>query len=151
MGFASLYPSYATKFPPMAVECSIRPAADGDAGAISQVIVAALRETNAKDYAPEVIARLEKNFSPAAVRGLIRKQKMFVAVLGQQIVGTAGLDGSMVRSFFVAPNAQGTGIGSRLMAEVENRRAAGGDNDAYASVLGDRRTVLRQTRVQDAA
>lgn len=104
----------------MAVACSMRPAADGDAGAISQVIVAALRETNAKDYAPEIIARLENNFSPAAVRGLIRKQKMFVAVLGQQIVGTAGLDGSMVRSFFVAPDAQGTGIGSRLMAEVEN-------------------------------
>ncbi len=104
----------------MAVACSIRPARDGDAGAISQVIVSALRETNAKDYAPEIIARLENNFSAAAVRELIRRQKMFVAVLGQQIVGTAGLDGSMVRNFFVAPDAQGTGIGSRLMAEVEN-------------------------------
>jgi GNAT superfamily N-acetyltransferase len=110
----------------MAVACSIRPAADGDAGAISRVIVAALRQTNARDYAAEIIARLEKSFSPAAVRELIAKQKMFVAVLGRQIVGTAGLDGSMVRSFFVAPDAQGTGIGSRLMAAVENAARAAG-------------------------
>jgi N-acetylglutamate synthase-like GNAT family acetyltransferase/uncharacterized protein (DUF1330 family) len=110
----------------MAVACSIRPAADDDAGAISQVIVGALRQTNARDYAPEIIARLEKNFSPTAVRELIRKQKVFVAVLGRQIVGTAGLDGGMVRSFFVAPDAQGTGIGSRLMTEVENAARAAG-------------------------
>lgn len=104
----------------MAVAYSIRPARDGDAGAISQVIVAALRETNARDYAPAIIARLEKNFSAAAVRELIGKQKMFVAVLGQQVAGTASLDGSMVRSFFVAPDAQGMGIGSRLLVEVES-------------------------------
>lgn len=104
----------------MAVAYSTRPARDGDAGAISQVIVAALRETNARDYAPEIIARLEKNFSAAAVRELIGKQKMFVAVLGQQVAGTASLDGSMVRSFFVAPDAQGMGIGSRLLVEVES-------------------------------
>ncbi len=101
------------------MECRIRPASDGDAGAISKVIVAALRQTNAKDYAPEIIARLEKLFSAAGVREFIRKQKVFVAVVGQQIVGTASLDGRTVRGFFVAPNAQGMGIGSRLMAEVE--------------------------------
>jgi N-acetylglutamate synthase-like GNAT family acetyltransferase len=104
----------------MAVACSIRPASDGDTDAISQVIVSALRETNAKDYAPEIIARLENNFSAAAVRDLMRKQKMFVALLGQQIVGTASLDGTMVRSFFIAPNAQGIGVGSRLMTAVES-------------------------------
>jgi predicted N-acetyltransferase YhbS len=103
----------------MAAACSIRPASVGDADAISHVIVAALRETNAKDYAPEIIARLEKNFSTAAVRRLIRKQRMFVAILRQQIVGTASLDGTMARSVFVAPNVQGMGIGSRLMVEVE--------------------------------
>ena len=104
----------------MLLECSIRPAWDSDAGAISQVIVSALRETNAKDYAPEIIARLENLFSSAGVREFIRKQKVFVAVVRQQIVGTASLDGRTVRGFFVAPNAQGMGIGSRLMAEVES-------------------------------
>ena len=103
----------------MDIESSIRLARDGDAGAVSQVILSALRETNAKDYAPEIIARVEKSFSPAAVQELIRKRKVFVAVLGQQIVGTAGLDGKMIRTVFVAPNARGRGIGRQLMAEVE--------------------------------
>jgi GNAT superfamily N-acetyltransferase len=103
----------------MDIKSSIRPARDGDAGAVSQVISSALRETNAKDYAPEIIARIEKSFSPAAVQELIRKRKVFVAVLGQQIVGTASLDGKTVRSVFVAPNAQGQGIGRQLLAEVE--------------------------------
>jgi predicted N-acetyltransferase YhbS len=110
----------------MAMVCSIRPASDGDADTISRVIVSALRETNARDYAPEIIARLEKNFSAAALRESMTKQKMFVAVSGPQIVGTASLDGRMVRSFFVAPNAQGMGIGSRLLAEVESAARAAG-------------------------
>jgi predicted N-acetyltransferase YhbS len=114
----------------MVRECNIRPARDGDAAAVSQVIRSALRETNAKDYAPEIIARIEKSFSSAAVRELIGKRKMFVAVLGQEIVGTASLDGKVVRSVFVAPNAQGRGIGSRLMGEIE--RAA---REAGLSVL----------------
>lgn len=103
----------------MDIESGIRLARDDDAGAVSQVIVSALRETNAKDYTPEIIARLEKSFSPAAVRELISKRKVFVAVIGQQIVGTASLDGKVIRSVFVAPNAQGRGIGRQLMAEVE--------------------------------
>lgn len=110
----------------MAVNCSIRPASDGDAGAISQVIVSALRQTNAKDYAPEIIARLENNFRPAAVRELIRKLKVLVAVWQEQIVGTASLDGSMVRGFFVAPDAQGIGVDGRLLAEVESAARAAG-------------------------
>ena len=103
----------------MDIESGIRPARDGDAGAVSQVILSALRETNAKDYTSEIIARVEKSFSPAAVQELISKRKVFVAVLGQQIVGTASLDGKMIRSVFVAPNDQGRGIGRQLMAEVE--------------------------------
>jgi L-amino acid N-acyltransferase YncA len=98
----------------MGVEISIRPARDDDAGAVSQVILSALRETNAKDYTPEIIARVEKSFSPAAVQELISKRKVFVAVLAQQIVGTTSLDGKVVRSVFVAPNAQGRGIGTPL-------------------------------------
>ena len=103
----------------MDIESSIRPARGSDAEAVSQVILSALRETNAKDYTPEIIARLERNFSRAAVQELISKRKVFVAVLGQQIVGTASLDGKMIRSVFVAPNSQGRGIGRRLIAEVE--------------------------------
>jgi len=154
----------------MDIESSIRPARDGDAGAVSQVISSALRETNAKDYAPEIIARIEKSFSPAAVQELIRKRKVFVAVLGQQIVGTASLDGKMIRSVFVAPNAQGRGIGRLLMAELEKAaQDAGitvlmvqssvtaeqfyaklGFKSVRGSYHGDERTIIMERRLAPA-
>ena len=56
------------------MECTIRPALDDDADQISAVILRALRETNAKDYTDEIIERVERSFSPGAVRELIGKQ-----------------------------------------------------------------------------
>jgi N-acetylglutamate synthase-like GNAT family acetyltransferase len=102
----------------MGIDCNLRAARDGDAEAVSQVIVSALRETNAKDYPREVIERLEKNFSPAAVLDLMGKRKVFVATSGPRILGTASLDGKVVQTVFVAPDVQGRGVGRRLMAEV---------------------------------
>lgn len=101
------------------MDCRIRAAHPDDAPAVSEVILAALRETNARDYTPSVIERLQQSFSPDAVRVLIGKRKAFVAVAGSRIVGTAGLDGSVVRTVFVAPDVQGQGVGRMLMAEIE--------------------------------
>lgn len=53
------------------MECVIRPAQAEDAQGISQVIISALRETNAKDYSEAVMARVEQSFSPAAVSDLL--------------------------------------------------------------------------------
>jgi predicted N-acetyltransferase YhbS len=103
----------------MDVKCDLRAARDGDAEAVSEVIRSALRETNAGDYPHEVIERLEKSFSPAAVLDLMGKRNVFVAVSGQGIIGTASLDGKVVKTVFVAPDHQGRGVGTRLMAEVE--------------------------------
>lgn len=41
------------------MDCTIRPAREDDAADISAVILRALRETNAKDYTDEIIARIE--------------------------------------------------------------------------------------------
>lgn len=101
------------------MECTIRLALEDDADDISGVILRALRETNAKDYTTEIIERIERSFSPGAVRQLIGKRTVFVAAIGTRIVGTASLDGSVVRTVFVAPNVQARGVGKRLMAEVE--------------------------------
>jgi GNAT superfamily N-acetyltransferase len=114
----------------MDTECEIRAARDVDAEAVSDVIVSALRETNARDYPREVIARIKKNFTPAAVLDLMGKLKVFVAALGARIVGTASLEGSAVRTMFVAPDVQRRGVGRQLMAEVE--RAA---RDAFVTAL----------------
>jgi GNAT superfamily N-acetyltransferase len=103
----------------MDTDCDLRAARDDDAEAVSQVIISALRETNGEDYPREVIEHLEQSFSPAAVLGFINKRKVFVATLGQRIIGTASLDGKAVRAVFVAPDVQGRGVGRQLMAEVE--------------------------------
>jgi acetyltransferase (GNAT) family protein len=55
----------------------------------------------------------------AAVLQLIGKRTVFVATIGSRVVGTASLDGSVVRTVFVAPDVQARGIGKLLMAEIE--------------------------------
>ena len=102
------------------MDCTIRPALDDDAADISAVILRALRETNAKDYTDEIIARVELSFGPDAVRALIANRTVFVATIGNRVVGTASLDGSVVRTVFVAPDVQARGIGKLLMAQVEH-------------------------------
>jgi predicted N-acetyltransferase YhbS len=101
------------------VPCEIRPARETDADAISRVIIRALRETNAKDYSPEIIRRLERSFAPAAVRELMKRRRVFVAVVKRRIAGTASLDGKAARAVFVAPDLQGRGIGRLLMDTIE--------------------------------
>lgn len=96
----------------------IRPARPDDAEGISRVIVAALRETNAKDYSAEVIAHVERGFSPSAVSDLLAQRLVFVAINDDNVVGTASLDGRVVRTVFIEPSWQGRGIGRALMTEV---------------------------------
>jgi N-acetylglutamate synthase-like GNAT family acetyltransferase len=106
------------------MQCTIRPALEDDADGISAVILRALRETNAKDYANDIIERVERSFSPSAVLQLIAKRTVLVAAIGGRIVGTASLDGSVVRTVFVAPDVQAQGIGKLLMAAIERTARA---------------------------
>jgi GNAT superfamily N-acetyltransferase len=101
------------------MECTIRPALEDDADEISAVILHTLRETNAKDYSREIIERVERSFSPSAVLQLIGRRTVIVATIGRRVVGTASLDGSVVRTVFVAPDVQSRGIGRLLMAAIE--------------------------------
>ncbi len=97
----------------------IRSAVEDDAEAISEVIIAALRATNAKDYSQAVIEQVEKSFSPSAVAALIAQRMVFVALADNRIVGTASLDDQVVRTVFVRPQLHGQGIGRQLVNTVE--------------------------------
>ena len=108
------------------MECEVRAARESDAGDISKVILWALRETNAKDYSADIIRRVEPSFRPAAVLQLMGKRKVFVATIASRIVGTASLDGEVIRTVFVAPDVQGQGVGRQLMAEIELAARQGG-------------------------
>ena len=114
------------------MECEIRLARESEAEAISVVILSALRETNAKDYSQDIIARVEQSFDPASVRSLMGNRTVFVAIRSGEVVGTASLDGAVVRTVFVSPSVQGQGVGIRLMAEIE--RTARTNNIALLTV-----------------
>lgn len=115
--FADVFPDLAKTTAITRPYC-IRPARAADAMAISAVIVATLRETNRHDYTPEIIARVEHSFTPDAIATLLDKRNVFVAEDDGRIIGTASLDGSVVRTVFVAPDIQGCGVGRSLMAAV---------------------------------
>ncbi|CAN7413794.1 GNAT family N-acetyltransferase [Aquipseudomonas alcaligenes] len=101
------------------MEYLIRTATPDDATAISQVVLLALAESNARDYPPAVIASVQANFGPEQVRGLLAAREVLVAEEAGCVIGTASLDGDVVRTVFVAPGAQGLGVGRRLMEQVE--------------------------------
>lgn len=104
----------------MSVDVNIRQAERGDAEAISLIIVSALRQSNAGDYSPEIIARLEMNFDPQAIEELLGKRRVYVALVSGRIVGTASLEAGSVRTVFVDPGMQGCGVGRRLLLEIED-------------------------------
>ncbi|MBS7597367.1 GNAT family N-acetyltransferase [Pseudomonas sp. RC2C2] len=108
------------------LQCHVRPATSRDAVAISRVVIAALRESNSQDYPPDVIAQVEQSFSPEAITTQLTKRKVFVALLGENIIGTAGLDGDVVRSVFVDPAHQKGGIGRHLMDVIHTTAASAG-------------------------
>ncbi|WP_192984235.1 GNAT family N-acetyltransferase [Pseudomonas sp. EggHat1] len=106
------------------MDCMIRLATKEDAAAISRIVITALRESNAQDYPPEVIAQVEKSFTPEAMAVLLNKRKVFVALMHDDLIATASLDGDVVRTVFVEPDHQGSGVGRKLMetihAEAQN-------------------------------
>lgn len=122
------------------MKCEIREAQEEDAADVSLVIVSALRSSNAQAYSKEIIERVEKSFNPSAVAELIGRRTVFVALMNGKIVGTASLDGKVVRTVFVAPGSQGHGIGRSLMNAVD--RAA---REAGVEVLSVPSSVNAET------
>jgi GNAT superfamily N-acetyltransferase len=98
----------------------IKPATAVDAEGISRMVIRALREANAQDYTLEVINALVSNFSPERIASLIANCQVYVAIAHGMIIGTASLQGSVVRTVFVDPDHHGRGIGARLMDAVES-------------------------------
>lgn len=149
------------------MECEIREAQEADAADVSRVIISALRSSNAQAYSEEIIERVEKSFSPSAVSELIGRRTAFVALMNGKIVGTASLDGKVVRTVFVAPGSQGQGIGRSLMNAVDRAAREAGvevlsvpssvNAEAFYTELGfipvrdsyhgDERTVVMERRL----
>ncbi len=150
------------------MQCQIRLATDEDAVAINRVIIAALRESNSKDYPADVIAAVERGFTVQAIRSLMTQRQVYVGTVGLSVIATASLDDDVVRSVFVEPKHQRIGIGRQLMAVIRSRAASAGVDvlrvpssitaqDFYASLgfvairdefHGAERTVIMQLQLR---
>jgi N-acetylglutamate synthase-like GNAT family acetyltransferase len=98
---------------------SIRKARPEDAAAISTLIIAAIKETNAQDYPASFIEKLPENFSPEQIISRMLAREIYISLNDGKITGTASLDKSTIRSVFVMPRLQGLGIGLALMKHIE--------------------------------
>jgi len=102
------------------VDIQIHIASDADASAISETIIKTLRESNARDYPPEIIDRVIESSSPSKILRFLTERQVLVATLDSQIVATASLDRDVVRSVFVDPGFQGMGVGRQLMKSIQS-------------------------------
>jgi predicted N-acetyltransferase YhbS len=94
---------------------------------VSSLIQRNLREINSRDYSSDFIVYLLDCFSPENILENAKKQDIFVATEGGEVVGTGGLanfgsDDSPDYygvAFFVTPEHQRKGIGRQLVLAVE--------------------------------
>jgi ribosomal protein S18 acetylase RimI-like enzyme len=97
----------------------IRQAAAADAEAVHEIVLLALRKTNARDYPSSVIDRLVLTL-PNKVASNLETWCAFVAIVNGRVVGTGSLNGQTVSSVYVHPDYQGLGIATKLMDAVES-------------------------------
>ena len=108
------------------MNCHIRLAKPEDAEDISRVVIAALRRSNAADYDDGTILRVEGSFSASAILELLTRRLVFVALNEGQVIATASLDADVVRSVFVDPEYQGSGVGKQMMEVIDSEAIAQG-------------------------
>lgn len=101
------------------IPLTIRTATSADAAALSRLITHTMRVSNAPDYDHATVERLSRRFSPTALVERIANEQTFVGEHDGSPVATAGLHGNLIRTMFVAPDAQGQGVGQRMLAHIE--------------------------------
>jgi len=116
----------------MAKPIEVYNAVADDADIISQLVQATIRISNARDYSSAVIDRVAANFTPDAIRRFMTTRLVFVARFHNDVVGTASLEGDTVRTVFVRPDIQRSGVGKALMTTIE--AVAKGQGAAYLRV-----------------
>ena len=97
----------------------IRSFAPRDAAAVSAVIRLKMATSNINDYPLERLQPLMDYFSPEKVLCLSEERICLVAEVNGEVVATVALEGAELCTFFVHPDHQGAGIGTRLLAAIE--------------------------------
>jgi len=97
----------------------IRTFATADAPAVAALIATTMRRSNAADYPAERLEALIAYFTPEKLCQLATERQCLVALAAGRVVGTAAREASELLTFFVHPEAQGRGVGTRLLEGLE--------------------------------
>jgi len=113
----------------------IRRATWGDADAIWDIRTRAIRELCCTSYTEREIAAWASSPMPSSFQEVIRNTEFFVAEHESKIVGHAFMDPSTreIAAVFVSPDYVRVGIGSRLLASLEQRAQAIGLTSVWLS------------------
>jgi N-acetylglutamate synthase-like GNAT family acetyltransferase len=104
-------------------EIVIRRATAEDSGAVYEIVLRTLCDSNSRDYPASVIDRLVLTL-PNKVASNLETWHAFLAIVDGQVVGTGSLSGQIVQSVYVHPDCQRGGVATRLMDAVENAAIA---------------------------
>jgi N-acetylglutamate synthase-like GNAT family acetyltransferase len=104
-------------------EIVIRRATAEDSGAVYEIVLRTLCDSNSRDYPASVIDRLVLTL-PNKVASNLETWHAFLAIVDGQVVGTGSLSGQIVQSVYVHPDYQRGGVATRLMDAVENAAIA---------------------------
>lgn len=94
---------------------------------ISNLIIQDLINVNSKDYGMERVEEMAQDFTVEKLqKAFNNRKKVFIALLDEKVVGTAGLEKSWysddeywILTVFVKPENHGQGIGSELIKKIE--------------------------------
>ena len=94
---------------------------------ISNIIIQDLLTVNSKDYGMERVKKMAEDFTVEKLQNsLSKRKKVFVALIDDNVVGTAGIDKSWysddeywILTVFVKPENHGQGIGKKLIGKIE--------------------------------
>ena len=105
---------------------TIRRFAETDAERVQNIIHRGLREINGKDYPVELMEEYCNYFTLEKIKNQANSAHMYVAVLGNKIVGTGSIapywgreTESILLTIYVLPEMIGQGIGSALINALE--------------------------------
>ncbi len=112
----------------MAASFTIRTAGDSDLEAIWRVHRAAIEQTCARRYDADVIAAWVARLKPESYRGVVQRGVVVIAEDEGEAIGFGQLDSTAgeIQAVYVAPAAQGRGVGAALLAHLEQAALTAG-------------------------
>ena len=113
----------------------MRPVSESESPALSRLILDAMERSLCDDYTAAELEQMKRSFSPQGVAGKLQGAEAFAATgadgalvgVGARIPHESRPATSRLRTLFVAPHMQGSGVGRALAEAIEERARAAGD------------------------